>query len=201
MTMKHFFPILAFLMLAGCGGEPPLNPLSANATILAFGDSLTAGNGADVEFSYPAQLARLLNRQVINAGISGEESGEGRARLETLLDQHRPQLLILCHGGNDLLRKRPVAQLDGNLRAMIAMAQSRGIDVLLLGVPAPGIFLSSEAVYADVAEATGVAFIPEVIADVLSQPSKKADTVHPNAAGYGEIAATIHQALQDFGAI
>lgn len=201
MNLKHIAPVFVCLLLAGCGSDRTLAPLAADATILAFGDSLTAGTGADAEYSYPAQLARLLDRTVVNAGIPGEESSEGRARLEGLLDRYRPQLLILCHGGNDLLRKRPLAQLDNNLKAMIAMAQSRGIDVLLLGVPAPGIFLSSEEVYDVVAEATGVAFIPEVIADVLSQPAKKSDAVHPNAAGYGEIAATIHAGLKNFGAI
>jgi len=200
--MKRLAWLLAgILALSGCGGDPLLTPLAPDAVILAFGDSLTAGNGAPADGSYPAQLSRIINRTVVNAGISGEESGQGRARLERLLDQHRPRLLILCHGGNDLLRKRPVSELEGNLRAMISMAQNRGIEVLLLGVPAPGIFLSSEDVYATVADTTGVAFIPEVIADVLSQPSKKADTVHPNAAGYAEIAGTIASELKDFGAI
>jgi len=138
---------------------------------------------------------------VINAGISGEESSEGRARLESLLDQHRPQLLILCHGGNDLLRKRPVVELESNLRAMVSMAQNRGIEVLMLGVPAPGIFLSSEEVYEVVANDMGIAFIPELVADVLSQPAKKSDAVHPNAAGYQEMAETIASTLADLGAI
>ena len=199
--MKHIKILLMVLLLAGCGSDRSLTLLPGDATILAFGDSLTAGNGAPADSSYPVQLARLLNRTVINAGISGEESGEGRSRLESLLDQHRPQLLILCHGGNDLLRKRPVAQLEGNLRAMITMAQNRGIEVLMLGVPAPGIFLSSEEVYEVVADTTGVAFIEDVIADVLSEPSKKADAVHPNAAGYAEIADVIFSELQDLGAI
>ena len=193
--------LTGILLLSGCGGDQLLSPLAPDAVILAFGDSLTAGNGAPADGSYPAQLSRLINRTVVNAGVSSEESGQGRARLERLLDQHRPRLLILCHGGNDLLRKRPVSELEGNLRAMISMAQNRGIEVLLLGVPAPGIFLNSEDVYETVADATGIAFIPEVIADVLSQPSKKSDTVHPNAAGYAEIAGTIASELKDFGAI
>ena len=189
------------LLLASCGGDALLAPLPRNAVILAFGDSLTAGNGAPEAGSYPAQLSRLLNRSVVNAGISGEESREGRQRLAALLDEHRPQLLILCHGGNDLLRKRPKAQLEENLTAMISMARERGIEVLMLGVPAPGIFLSADDVYERVAQATGVAYLPDVIADTLSSASLKSDAVHPNQAGYGEIADEIFDGLQDMGAI
>ena len=197
----RIFILFVSLLMTSCSDGPGLQPLSPGATILAFGDSLTAGNGAPSEGSYPAQLATLLNRTVINAGVSGEESSEGLARLEGLLEQHRPQLLILCHGGNDLLRKRPVSQLDSNLRQMIAMAQNRGIETLMLGVPAPGIFLSSEAVYEEVADELGVAFIPDVVSDVLSAPALKSDTVHPNEAGYGEMAAAIFSELQKLGAI
>lgn len=204
ITKNDYSRILGLLLvvcITGCGSDATLAPLASNATILAFGDSLTAGNGAGAEESYPAQLSRLSNRTVINAGISGEESREGLARLASLLDQHNPELLILCHGGNDLLRKRPVSQLESNLREMIALARGRGITVLMLGVPAPGIFLSSEELYETIAGDTGVAFIPEVIADVLSKPSLKSDTVHPNAQGYTEIASVIYQELQKFGAL
>lgn len=194
--------VLVFVfMLLACSSEAPMVPLSGGATILAFGDSLTAGNGASEQGSYPAQLSRLMNKTVINAGISGEESTAGRSRLEALLDQHRPELLILCHGGNDLLRKKPVSQLEENLRVMIGMAQQRGIQVLMLGVPAPGIFLSSEEVYERVANDTGVAFIPEAIADVLSSPALKSDSVHPNEAGYKEIAGLVFSELGKLGAI
>lgn len=202
LRFRHLlFGLLLPLIVSGCGNETSLLPLSSSATILAFGDSLTAGNGAPEAGSYPAQLSMLLNRRVINAGVSGEESGEGRERLANLLDQYRPQLLILCHGGNDLLRRRPVSQLESNLKAMIAMAQERGIEVLMLGVPAPGIFLSGEEVYERVADDTGVAFIPELIADVLSHPDMKSDTVHPNESGYREIAAEIFDELEKRGAI
>jgi len=200
ILLTLLFSICAVLLTA-CGDAVQLTPLSSDATILAFGDSLTAGNGASDESSYPAQLSRLLNRSVINAGISGEESSEGKVRFAALLDSNRPQLLILCHGGNDLLRKGPVSQLESNLMEMIAMAQGRGIEVLLLGVLAPGVFLSSEEVYETVAEATGVAFIPDVISDVLKRPAMKSDAIHPNAAGYGEMASEIFSELQNLGAI
>jgi len=193
--------ILPLLAAAGCSPDVLMLPLSPDGVVLAFGDSLTAGNGAAADQSYPAQLARLLNREVVNAGVSGEISREGMQRLNALLDAHRPELLILCHGGNDLLRKLPQAELEANLLAMINMAHSRGIQVLLLGVPSPGIFLNSAEVYEKVAEATGVFFIPELIPDVLSEPALKSDTVHPNQAGYAEVANSLYAALQEFGAI
>ncbi len=199
--LKLLFFCQALLLLIACSGEPPLQPLSGAASILAFGDSLTAGNGAPEQGSYPAQLSGLISHPVINAGISGEESNAGRERLAALLDQYRPELLILCHGGNDLLRKLPLAQLEENLKAMITMAQLREIQILLLGVPSPGIFLSGNEVYEKVARETGVELIPDLIADVLSQPALKSDTVHPNQAGYTEIAETVAGELKKLGAI
>ena len=201
LTLKYFLFSLLLGLLVACSAEPPFQPLSASATVLAFGDSLTAGNGAPQQGSYPAQFSRMINLSVINGGVSEEESHQGRDRLANLLDQYRPELLILCHGGNDLLRKRPLAQLEENLEAMIIMAQQRGIQVLLLGVPSPGIFLSGNKVYETVADNTGVELIPDLIADVLSQPALKSDTIHPNEAGYTEIAETITSELQKLGAI
>ena len=201
LTLKYFLFSLLLGLLVACSAEPPFQPLSASATVLAFGDSLTAGNGAPQQGSYPAQLSRMINLSVINGGVSEEESHQGRDRLANLLDQYRPELLILCHGGNDLLGKRPLAQLEENLEAMIIMAQQRGIQVLLLGVPSPGIFLSGNKVYETVADNTGVELITDLIADVLSQPALKSDTIHPNEAGYTEIAETITSELQKLGAI
>ena len=95
--------IAALLLLAiGLGAcsdsKPQLPLLSADAVILAFGDSLTFGTGANSEHSYPAELARLTGLTVINAGIPGEVTAQGVRRLPALLDRYKPQLLLLCHG-------------------------------------------------------------------------------------------------------
>jgi len=81
------------------------------------------------------------------------------------------------------------------------MAQQRGFQVLLLGVPSPGIFLSGNEVYENVSRDTGAELIPDLIADVLSKPALKSDTVHPNEAGYTEIAGAIARELKKLGAI
>ena len=127
------FYLLVFL-LAGCGDKTPkLNKLSSNAVVVAFGDSLTYGTGAKDHQTYPAQLRNLTGLDVVNEGIPGELSAEGRKRLPGVLDEHKPELLILCHGGNDMLRKRSIKKLTENLTAMISEARERGIQVVLIG--------------------------------------------------------------------
>ena len=189
------------LFLCCCGDQRELSPLPADGVILAFGNSLTHGNGARAEESYPAVLERLIGRKVINAGVSGEESAQGVERLPELLDQYNPQLLILCHGGNDILHKKGEAQMETNIRRMIEMAKIKNIEVVLLGVPRPGLFLSSADVYRRIADSTGVVFIEDLIPDVLGDRELKSDTVHPNKEGYRMMAEGIYKVLQDRGAI
>ncbi|MDO9267202.1 MAG: GDSL-type esterase/lipase family protein, partial [Sulfurimonas sp.] len=108
--------------------------LKRDATILAFGDSITYGYGVMQKDSYPSQLQKKTGLRVINAGISGEESLEGLQRLSTLL-VNKPDLVILCHGGNDILRKRSDEKLKTNLIEMINLIKKSGAKVLLVGVP------------------------------------------------------------------
>lgn len=191
--------ISAVLALAGCAGPPVYPTLPPNAVVVAFGDSLTYGTGAAPDESYPARLEKLLNRRVVNAGVPGEISADGRTRLPEVLDEHSPALLILCHGGNDMLRQLDRAALKANLRAMIALAQSRNIPVLLLGVPEPKLKLNTAAVYDELAEETGVLYEGGILASVLQWPSTKHDMIHPNAAGYQQVAAAVFDALADAG--
>lgn len=169
--------------------------------ILAFGDSLTAGKGAARDQSYPAELARLSHKTVINAGISGEISAAGLRRLPALLDKHQPELLILCHGGNDILRKLDLDKTRQNLETMIQLAKQRGIQVLVLAVPRPKLILSAPEFYLQAANNTGVPIDNDIMSSVLSDRQLKADSFHPNAAGYAVIARHIHERLNTQGAL
>lgn len=189
-----------FLLLAGCGGDK-LSPLSEGATILAFGDSLTAGYGVDEAQSYPRVLAQLSGRRVVNAGVSGEVTAEGVARLESLLDREQPQLLILLEGGNDILRNLDPTETRANLQRMIEQAQSRGVEVVLVGVPQKNLFSSTAPFYAELAETYRLPFADSLIAELLRSPGYKSDQVHFNAAGYRRLAESIHELLKEEGAL
>ena len=197
------FVYIMFLMfiISGCDSSPPLKTLPADAVILAFGDSLTYGTGADKQQSYPALLEATLTQPIINAGVPGEISGEGRARLSGLLAEAKPQLVILCHGGNDLIRKLNKQQIKKNLANMIETIQNTGAQVLLVAVPEPNILLSPPDLYEELAEKYQLNLETEVVADILSTPELKSDPIHPNAAGYRLMAETILQKLADAGAV
>lgn len=199
--MKFTYPIiLACLFITACSEKPQLPLLSHDAVILAFGDSLTHGTGARMDESYPAVLEKLSGHKVINAGIPGEESEQGLQRLPGLLEKHQPALLILCHGGNDILRKKDLKKMESNLREMIRRAQAQNIPVVMLGMPQFGIFLSPAPVYQEIANSTGVVFIKDLISDLLKDNSLKSDTVHLNRDGYRKMAETIHAVLLEAGA-
>lgn len=203
--LRHgrLLPAIVFMAaIAACGDpEATLSRLDADAVILAFGDSLTYGSGAGRENGYPAQLAALTRRDVINAGNPGELSAAGRERLAGLLTRHQPDLVILCHAGNDILRQRSADTAAANLTAMIHMIRDNGSEVLLIAVPEPGLFPSAASFYSDVARETGTPVIVDALADILSSPALKADTVHPNKAGYAELARVIMTKLQVTGAL
>ena len=169
--------------------------------ILAFGDSLTFGTGANNAQAYPAQLQAKISRTVINAGVPGEVSHVGLRRLPTLLKQHQPDLIIICHGANDILRKLDLQQTRNNIQQMIDMSQSHGAEVVLIGVPGFGLFLSSAEFYTELAEDNHLPIENTVLSDVLKQAAYKADQVHPNAEGYAIVANRLAELLNEAEAI
>jgi len=194
--------LAAFALLAsGCSQQSKLTPLPADAVLLAFGDSLTYGTGANEDESYPAQLARLTGRRVVREGVPGEVSEAGLARLPAALDEHRPRLLLLCHGGNDFLRRLPREKAADNVRAMIRLAKARGIEVLLIGTPEPGFTVSAPAFYGDIAKEFRIPYESDVLGKILRDGSLKADQVHPNAKGYLMMAERVADLLRKSGAI
>jgi acyl-CoA thioesterase I len=190
------------LVLAGCGKSGPRLPkVDAGGIILAFGDSLTFGTGATPEESYPAVLERLIARRVVRAGVPGEVTAEGLARLPETLDDIEPQLLILCLGGNDLLRKMDEAAATSNLRAMIKLARDKGIGVVLVAPPRPGFLTSIPKFYEDLAGELKIPLESEVLKQVLTDKSLKSDLAHPNAKGYAKIAEALAKLLKNAGAL
>jgi lysophospholipase L1-like esterase len=191
--------LLALLvsLAAACGEPPPPLPrLAPNEVVLAFGDSLTHGTGAAQSESYPAVLERLIGRKVVAAGVPGEVSGAGLARLPGALAQVQPRLLILCHGGNDFLRKLPEGQAAANVRAMVRLARDKGVDVVLVGVPKLGLTGSPAAFYADIAQEFRIPYEGGALKAVLTDNALKSDWVHPNAQGYARIAQSLADLLK-----
>lgn len=201
--MNKLYLFLLFLLLTACDKpDPVFKKLSQDAVILAFGDSLTYGTGASQNADYPSILSVLSSRVVINAGIPGEISQAGLERLPALLDEHKPELLIIIHGGNDMLRKIPQHHTHSNLKQMINEANQRDINIVILGVPRPSLFLLSSAeIYQQIAEEQKTVIDLETLPEILSSNQLKSDTFHPNDEGYRLMAENIFNLLVDTGAL
>ena len=189
------------LLLVACGDVPTVSPLAPGATVLAFGDSLTRGTGAPAGSGYPEALGRMTGLRVINEGIPGEVSSRGRERLPALLEEHRPALVVLVHGGNDTLRRLPAVRTRENLEAMVTAIREADADVVMLGVPGRNLTLSAPAFYADVAENLSVPIDLETLPGLMRDRSVKSDPVHFNAQGYRRMAEGVRDLLVDAGAL
>lgn len=189
------------LLIAACSEPVKLQPLSANATILAFGDSLTYGTGTSRDKAYPARLSVQINREVINEGIPGEVTSEGLNRLPQLLERYQPELIIICHGGNDILRKLNLAEAKANIQQMINLAHQYGSQVVLIGVPEFGLFLSSAPMYSELAEENTIPIENDVLGDILGKNTLKSDHIHPNSTGYQVMADRLSQLLHEKGGL
>jgi lysophospholipase L1-like esterase len=192
---------LAVLLVACSGSQPKLPRLAPDAVVLAFGDSLTAGVGANPAESYPARLEAMIGRKVVSSGVPGETSAGGLARLPAALEDAKPQLVILCEGGNDFLQKLDEAQAANNLRAMVRLARSQGAQVVLIAVPKPGLLPSPAEFYAAVAKEFGVPHEDSALRKILTDNELKSDLVHPNAAGYARLAEAVAALLKKAGAV
>lgn len=190
------------LWLAGCGNKvPTVAKLASTDVVLAFGDSLTYGTGAKAEDSYPVVLGQLIGRTVVRSGVPGEQTAGGLERLPDVLDEHKPRLVIVCLGGNDMLRKGAPADIEANLRKILAEIKSRGLDVMLIGVPTPTLITRPPDFYFNLAKEFSIPYQGDIITSVLYKSELKSDPIHPNAAGYRKVAEAVAELMRDAGAI
>lgn len=191
--------VLMVCVVRGCG-RPRLPLIGPDDVVVAFGDSLTEGVGAEGSESYPTVLAEITGLRVVNEGASGELSREGLARLPRVLDRYKPVLIIVCYGGNDFLRGESEERVAEQVGRMIEMAQGRDVAVALLGVPKPGLLLAAAPCYEALAARYKVPYEGDVLAEVMSSRPLKSDRVHPNAKGYRMIAEAVARLLRKAGA-
>ncbi len=190
------------LALASCGDPVPKLPkLGPTDVLLAFGDSLTYGTGAGESESYPVVLSQLIGRQVVAAGFPGEVTAGGLERLPDVLDEVKPRILLLCIGGNDMLRGIGHATADANLRAMVQLAKERGISVVLIAVPQPALFSGNAPFYEVIARDHRLPLEGSVLKGLMYDNDYKSDPIHPNAKGYRKMANAIAELLRDAGAV
>ena len=221
---RHAPPALLLAALFACGPATPA-PRSAEATpsptsatapatapitdapvILALGDSLTAGLGLAQSQAWPTLLQARLDGagrkyRVVNAGISGDTTAAGLARLDWQLSQ-KPVVVILELGANDGLRGLPVPEAQANLGKIIARCQAAGARVLLAGMQVPpNMGPEYSAAFRDIFPALAreykVPLIPFMLEGVAGDPKlNQGDGIHPTAAGHVIVAETVWKHLQ-----
>jgi acyl-CoA thioesterase-1 len=171
-------------------------------TIVAVGDSLTAGYGLEEHEAYPAQLARMLAEaglpyRVVNAGISGETSSGVLARIEWVLASLKPDIVILATGANDGLRGTDPAPTRENLRRSVQILKANGVVVVLAGMQmvhnmGRQYTETFAEIFPQVAAEEEVLLVPFLLAGVAGEAHlNQADGIHPTAAGYTVVAETV----------
>lgn len=170
-------------------------------TILIVGDSLSAEYGLRRGEGWVALLQKRLEQQkiaarVVNASISGETSSGGRSRIDALLKQNKPDVVVLELGANDALRGLPIKDTEANLLAMTQAAQMAGAKVLLLGIQVPPNYGMDylnrfSKIFTTTATATRSPVVPFFLKGIADDPDPtkwfQADRIHPVAAAHPKI--------------
>lgn len=199
---------------AGALAGEPAAVAARPVTIAALGDSLTAGYGLPEGEGFVSQLQAWLRANgapgvtVVNAGVSGDTSAGGLARVDWTLTED-VEGVILALGANDLLRGVDPAVTRANLDGILAKAQARDLPVLFAGIPAPGNYGAEyqaqfDAIFPELAEKHGATLFPNFLAGLGDRPDlvtvgpyMQPDGLHPNAMGVAAVVAAIGPAVLD----
>lgn len=195
--------LLFFLVhISSCSDEQPRLPaLRKDQVIVAFGDSLTYGVGASQNESYPAILEKLSGFRVINAGVSGDTTEKSLSRLPVVLAEYQPALVIVCIGGNDMLRRKNNDEIAEHLNELISIIRSSGASVVLIAEPEANVFMRAPDFYQTVAAKNRVPVDMTLLPTLIRSPEYKSDTIHLNKAGYEALAKGIFAFLKKQGAM
>lgn len=187
-------PALLFLvLLAACAPDVP-NLDSPGRTIVVLGDSIASGVGSGAGEAYPDLLAARLGAEVINAGVAGNTTAEGLARIDEVLAED-PWMVIVELGGNDMLRRVPPEQAERNLRSILdRVIAARAVPVLVeMDAPFGGRYLE---IYERLGDDYDIPVVEDALGEILRDRSLKSDTIHPNAQGQRALAEAIAEEIE-----
>lgn len=194
MTQLKFF-ILIILFMTGCQ-QQIANRDSKGAAVVCFGDSLTAGYGAVQGHDYPSLLREKISLPVINAGVSGDTTGDALQRLDKDVLTHDTKLVIITLGANDYFKGIPKKETLANMVKIIERIKGHGAMVVwaevqmgVLGDPYIDDFTS-------LANQEHILLIPNILGGIIDNPQYKYDQVHPNDEGYKIMAERIYQKIK-----
>jgi lysophospholipase L1-like esterase len=174
------------------------NAKPVGENIICFGDSLTRGFGARAGMDYPSQLAKIINRPVINAGVTGDTTASALTRLEEDVLSRSPRIALITLGANDLMSGVKKEVFSRNLRSIIELIQERGALVIVGGIRVPVQSRGFWNVYERVCRETGALLIPNILEGIWGNPDLMIDLVHPNSAGYTVMAKHFYKALEPY---
>ncbi len=202
-------PDTAAVPVAPRPAPAPVQPSSTHAqpVVVFLGDSLTAGYGLEESQAYPVLVKANLEKsghpvRVVNAGVSGDTTAGGLARLDWLLSQ-KPDVVVVGLGGNDGLRGLPLEAVEKNLREIVGRAQKAGARVLLLGMQMPPNYgpeytQGFAAMYPRIAKEMNVPLVPFLLEGVGGIARlNQADGIHPTAEGQVKVASTVTPYLEE----
>jgi len=202
--MKKVIIVAGMVLVALLGyryltsGPKVRNTTPQGENIICFGDSLTAGTGATTGMDYPSQLARMIGRPVINAGLPGDTTAGALARLERDVLSRSPRIVLITIGGNDLTHGVDREVFSRDLQGIVTRIQAAGALVVVGGIEVPLGDRGYRDGYQEVARATGAIFIPNIFQGILGHPDLMSDPIHPNPAGYTLMAERFHETIRPY---
>lgn len=164
--------------------DPESKKPTSGKNIIAFGDSLVFGVGADKYKDFVSLLSVKANVPIINAGKSGDTTATALGRLKQDVLDKDPKVVIIILGGNDILRRVPKQETLKNIRNIVTQIQSTGAAVILGGIDSGYIIGNLSADYEDVAKELKTSFVPDILGGIISKKDLMYDTIHPNSKGY-----------------
>jgi lysophospholipase L1-like esterase len=182
--------------LAWPSASGPARP-TAGDQIIVFGDSLVQGVGASPGRDLVSVLSSRLGVPMLNAGRNGDTTGAALARLDRAVLAHRPRVVVVLLGGNDLLRRVPRDVMIENLETIVTRIRERGAAVVLATVEI-GFFTGADGRAFDaLAARTRAAIVPDILGGILGRRDLMADGIHPNDRGYEMMADRLEPVLRD----